>query len=88
MTALLEREREVAELGEALEAARLGRGAVVLVQGPAGRRILRMHARLVRMRLGQLGWYRDFPPVSVEESPLAMGMAMGRLLRRHRRLNA
>ena len=43
---------------------------------------------LVRMRVGQMGWYRDFPPVTVEESPLAMGMAMGRLLRRHRRLRA
>ena len=43
---------------------------------------------LVRMRVGQMGWYRDFPPVPVEESPLAMGMAMGRLLRRHRRLRA
>jgi hypothetical protein len=41
---------------------------------------------LVRMRVGQMGWYRDFPPVSVRESPLAMGMAIGRLLRRHRRL--
>jgi hypothetical protein len=40
---------------------------------------------LVRMRVGQLGWYRDFPPVSLDESPLAMGMAVGRLLRRHRR---
>ena len=45
-------------------------------------------AILVRMRVGQLGWYRDFPPVPVEESPLAMGMALGRLLRRHRRLRA
>lgn len=43
---------------------------------------------LVRMRVGQMGWYRDFPPVSVEESPLAMGMALGRLLRRHRRARA
>ena len=43
---------------------------------------------LVRMRVGQMGWYRDFPPVPVEESPLAMGMALGRLLRRHRRLRA
>ena len=43
---------------------------------------------LVRMRLGQVGWYRDFPPMSVSESPLAMGMAMGRLLRRHRRPRA
>ena len=41
---------------------------------------------LVRMRLGQMGWYRDFPPVTVEESPLAMGMAVGRLLRRQRRV--
>lgn len=40
---------------------------------------------LVRMRLGQLGWYRDFPPFALEESPLAMGMAVGRLLRRNRR---
>jgi hypothetical protein len=40
------------------------------------------------MRVGQMGWYRDFPPVAIEESPLAMGMAMGRLLRRHRRLRA
>ena len=40
---------------------------------------------LVRMRMGQVGWYRDFPPVSLNESPLAMGMAVGRLLRRHRR---
>jgi hypothetical protein len=43
---------------------------------------------LVRMRLGQMGWYRDFPPVAVEESPLAMGLAVGRMLRRRRRLNA
>jgi len=43
---------------------------------------------LVRMRLGQMGWYRDFPPVSVEEPPLAMGLAVGRLLRRRRRLRA
>jgi hypothetical protein len=43
---------------------------------------------LLRMRVGQMGWYRDFPPVPVEESPLAMGMAVGRLLRRHRRLRA
>ena len=43
---------------------------------------------LVRMRVGQMGWYRDFPPVGIEESPLAMGMAMGRLLRRHRRRRA
>jgi hypothetical protein len=43
---------------------------------------------LVRMRLGQMGWYRDFPPVLAEESPLAMGLAVGRLLRRHRRLRA
>ena len=49
---------------------------------PAGR------SALVRMRVGQMGWYRDFPPVGLEESPLAMGMAMGRLLRRHRRLRA
>ena len=41
---------------------------------------------LVRMRLGQLGWYRDFPPVALEESPLAIGLAIGRLLRRRRRL--
>lgn len=43
---------------------------------------------LVRMRLGQMGWYRDFPPVAVEESPLAMGLAVGRMLRRRRRLSA
>lgn len=43
---------------------------------------------LVRMRLGQIGWYRDFPPVAVEDSPVAMGMAVGRLLRRQRRLRA
>jgi hypothetical protein len=43
---------------------------------------------LVRMRMGQVGWYRDFPPVSLNESPLAMGMAVGRLLRRHRRPRA
>ena len=40
---------------------------------------------LVRMRLGQMGWYRDFPPVALSESPLAIGLAMGRLLRRQRR---
>jgi hypothetical protein len=50
---------------------------------PAGAR-----GSLVRMRLGQMGWYRDFPPVSLEDSPLAMGMTLGRLLRRHRRLRA
>ncbi len=42
---------------------------------------------LVRMRLGQMGWYRDFPPVALSESPLAIGLAMGRLLRRQRRLS-
>jgi hypothetical protein len=41
---------------------------------------------LVRMRLGQMGWYRDFPPVALEESPLAIGLAIGRMLRRRRRL--
>jgi hypothetical protein len=50
---------------------------------PAGSR-----GGLVHMRVGQMGWYRDFPPVSLEESPLAMGMAVSRLLRRHRRHNA
>lgn len=40
---------------------------------------------LVRTRVGQLGWYRDFPPVRLEESPLAMGLAVGRMLRRQRR---
>jgi hypothetical protein len=45
-------------------------------------------AGLVRMRVGQIGWYRDFPPVAVDESPLAMGMAVSRLLRRHRRAHA
>jgi hypothetical protein len=40
---------------------------------------------LVRMRVGQLGWYRDFPPVRLEESPLAMGLAVSRMLRRQRR---
>jgi hypothetical protein len=49
---------------------------------PAGK------SALVRMRVGQMGWYRDFPPVALEESPLAMGMAIGRLLRRQRRLRA
>lgn len=43
------------------------------------------NAGLVRMRLGQMGWYRDFPPVAVDDSPLAMGLAVGRLLRRQRR---
>jgi len=43
---------------------------------------------MVRMRVGQLGWYRDFPPVAVEESPLAMGLAVGRMLRRHHRHHA
>jgi hypothetical protein len=56
---------------------------IVLEPGPAAGR-----TGLVRMRVGQMGWYRDFPPVAIEESPLAMGMAMGRLLRRHRRLRA
>ena len=55
----------------------------IFVQAPTGG-----GASLVRMRVGQIGWYRDFPPVAVEESPLAMGMAVGRLLRRHRRLRA
>lgn len=50
---------------------------------PAGSR-----GGLVRMRVGQLGWYRDFPPVAVDESPLALGMAVSRLLRRQRRLSA
>src|SRR5262245_23788469 len=40
---------------------------------------------LVRMRVGQLGWYRDFPAVAVAESPLAMGLALSRMLRRQRR---
>jgi hypothetical protein len=35
-----------------------------------------------------MGWYRDFPPVALEGSPLAMGTAMSRLLRRQRRLRA
>jgi hypothetical protein len=39
----------------------------------------------VHMRVGQMGWYRDFPPVAVDEAPLAMGLAVGRLLRRQRR---
>jgi hypothetical protein len=42
----------------------------------------------VRMRVGQLGWYRDFPPVALEDAPQAMGLAMGRLLRRQRRARA
>jgi DNA-binding CsgD family transcriptional regulator len=36
LTSLLERERELAQLDEALTAARQGRGAVVLVEAPAG----------------------------------------------------
>jgi hypothetical protein len=40
---------------------------------------------LVRMRVGQMGWYRDLPPVSVNDSPLAVGLALPRMLRRHPR---
>lgn len=40
---------------------------------------------LLYMELGQEGWTRVLPPLSLDASPAAIGQAMQRLLRRERR---
>lgn len=40
---------------------------------------------LLYMELGQEGWTRVLPPLSLDASPEAIGLAMQRLLRRERR---
>lgn len=40
---------------------------------------------LLYMELGQEGWTRVLPPLSLDASPTAIGLAMQRLLRKDRR---
>jgi hypothetical protein len=73
-------ERQVQQAAEDVEPGERLHCFIFLDSPGSGRR-----GGLVRMRVGQLGWYRDFPAVAMYESPLAIDLAMGRLLRRRRR---
>jgi len=37
------------------------------------------------VRIGQLGWSRRLPPLSMETPPMAVGLLLSRVLRRYRR---
>ena len=38
------------------------------------------------VRIGQLGWSRRLPPLSMETPPMAVGLLLSRVLRRYRRI--
>lgn len=42
-------------------------------------------AELLRLRVEQRGWGRDFPPVSLDTPPVGVGLTMTRSLRREAR---
>jgi hypothetical protein len=37
------------------------------------------------VRIGQAGWARRLPPLSIETPPMAVGLLLARMLRRYRR---
>jgi hypothetical protein len=39
----------------------------------------------VSVRIGQSGWSRSLPPLSMETPPMAVGLLLTRMLRRYRR---
>jgi hypothetical protein len=38
------------------------------------------------VRIGQAGWSRRLPPLSIDSPPLAVGLLLTRMLRRYRRM--